>query len=203
MVNKNKIETDLQYYMMSSKYKIDDMGIVHVDGNVHCDRLPKNKQMPVQFGRVTGDFCIAAGLQPMSLKGSPQYVGKWFLIDRNNQITSLEHGPTQVDGSYTVEVGNPIKSLKGVAPYVGKNLNIFSPTLKELNDLPENLKSVHVAYNKHIPVLRLLTAQHAYVQNATIGMQKILDKYQGQGKPGALKAAAELIRSGYKEHARW
>lgn len=203
VVDKHKIDSRLLYYQMSSNYEIDDAGIVHVDGSVYCDRLPKNKLMAVQFGRVTGDFVIAAALQPLSLKGCPSYVGKWFQIEPNNGINSLEHGPTQVDGSYTVEVGNPIKSLKGVASHVGKNLNIFTPTLKEIADLPENLKYVHVAYNKHMPVLRLLTAERAYIQNATVGMQLILDKYAGQGRAGAIKCAAELIKAGFKDNARW
>ena len=203
MIDKHKIDTLLLYYKMSSNYEIDDAGIVHVDGSVYCDRLPKTKRMPVQFGRVTGDFVIARALQPLSLKGCPSYVGKWFAIEANNGIDSLEHGPQQVDDSYTVEVGNPIKSLKGIASHVGKNLNIFTPTLKDLADLPANLKHVYVAYNKHLPVLRLLTAERAYVQNATVGMQQILSKYEGQGRAGAIMCAAELIKAGYKLNARW
>jgi hypothetical protein len=31
----------------------------------------------------------------------------------------------------------------------------------------------------------------------------IIHKYLGQGKAGALKAAAELIKAGYKDNARW
>jgi hypothetical protein len=34
-------------------------------------------------------------------------------------------------------------------------------------------------------------------------VNEIMTKYEGQGKPGAIKAAAELIRAGYKENARW
>jgi len=31
----------------------------------------------------------------------------------------------------------------------------------------------------------------------------IMNNHAGQGKPGAIKAAVELIRAGYKENARW
>jgi hypothetical protein len=34
-------------------------------------------------------------------------------------------------------------------------------------------------------------------------VNSIMNKYLGQGKPGAIKCAAELIKAGFKDNARW
>jgi hypothetical protein len=41
------------------------------------------------------------------------------------------------------------------------------------------------------------------VMNAPTPIVEILNKYVGQGKSGAIKCAAELIKAGFKDNARW
>lgn len=203
MVDKKEMEILLNtYYIIGKNYTIHDTGIVDVLGSVVCVKLPKNKQMPVQFGEVTGDFIINPKVKPVSLKGCPHTVAGTFHVSKNNLITHLEHGPERV-GIYVVEEGNPIMNLKGVATHIGRNLNVFVNTLTDLSDMPVNLDFFYAGYNKQMPILRLCMVKRPYLQNATVGMQRIIDQHAGSGKKGALAFAADLIRAGYKDNARW
>ena len=86
--------------------------------------------------------------------------------------------------------------------------------LTSLEGLPETLKGVFfVSWNPKLPLLRSLVAKEIDLRgdlsftNAKYGemfqVRDILNKYAGEGKVGALKAAAELIRAGFKDNARW
>jgi hypothetical protein len=76
--------------------------------------------------------------------------------------------------------------------------------------MPEGCKQVILPYNRNAPILRLLVYPEVHFVwggGVTLGrhdvVNEIMAKYAGQGKSGAIKAAAELIRAGYKENARW
>jgi hypothetical protein len=58
-------------------------------------------------------------------------------------------------------------------------------------------------YSPDLPLLRLLNYAQFSIQNAPTKLAQIMKKYRGQSKAGAIKCAAELIRAGYKENARW
>ena len=86
--------------------------------------------------------------------------------------------------------------------------------LKNLKGLPSEANSITVTYYPGMAVLRCLAATKRVGLQATntkypgYGTERylinvILMKYVGQGKPGAIKCAAELIRAGFKEAARW
>ena len=87
--------------------------------------------------------------------------------------------------------------------------------LKNLKGMPTHVgNSIVITYYTGMPVLRCLTAQKYITLQATVSKQpgydmertainKILDKYVGRGRSGALACAAELIKAGYRENARW
>jgi hypothetical protein len=87
--------------------------------------------------------------------------------------------------------------------------------LKNLKGVPTHIGgTMTITYYPGMPVLRCLAAEHQINLQATSHqppgymteishINKILDKYVGQGKPGALACAVELIKAGYKENARW
>jgi hypothetical protein len=176
-----------------------ETGIVDVEGGVILAK-PLRK-FPVQFGTVTGKFtCSDNRLE--SLVGAPHTVGDIFGCTKN-RLTSLVGGPQWVGGGFLCSL-NQLTSLVGAPDHVGRSLQISDNPLKSLNGMPVELKgSIWLDYHKDLPLLRLLGVPDFMLSYAPNPVGAILDKYKSQGKPGALKAAAELIRAGFKGNARW
>lgn len=152
----------------------------HVAGDFKCvgnKLLTSLEGMPTAIDR----SCYVNSNALTSLLHGPTYVGEDFLFNKN-QLTSLEHGPTHVGRGYFAD-RNPLTSLVG---------------------LPENLTDeIVLDYNPQLPCLRLLNYQAVSLQNAPDAVYWILSKHKGWGKQGALQAAGELIRAGFKGNARW
>ena len=180
MVDVDKIKRDLdKYFTIDGSIKIDpSTGVVDVDGDVTL--MKSISLLPVKFGTVSGKF-VCRYRELTSLEGSPHYVGGEFNC-YTNQLTSLEGSPRYV-GGYFYCSGNPLTSFQGAPDHVGGEFVC--------------------AYNESLPLLRLVVYQRAYMLKVPPKVEEIIRKYEGEGKPGALKAAAELIRAGYKENARW
>lgn len=105
---------------------------------------------------------------------------------RDCQLTNLIHAP---ECTTLFVQNNPLTSLEG---------------------MPANLKVFGFTFDPHLPMLKSLQAEKIslYAKERLDNQQaltcyKILDKYVGQGKPGAIKAAGELIKAGLRENARW
>ena len=108
-------------------------------------------------------------------------MGGHFQCSANN-LTSLVGAPLSVGGGFDCQ-DNPLISLEGA---------------------PLKLKGTFACdYSHNLPLLRLLNYKKIIIQNGPEQLIKIIKPYLGQGKPGAIKAAVELIRAGYKENARW
>ena len=222
MVDVDEIESDLdKYFKIKGSIKIDpSTGVVDVDGDV--DLIKKIKRLPVKFGTVSGYFyCYGKHLislsgsprsvggdfdcydnQLTSLVGAPDHVGGSFYCF-NNQLTSLAGAPDHVGGYFDCGV-NDITSLEGAPARVGRDFICYENKLTSLEGLPAQVGGSFVCtYSKSLPVLRLMVYPTVHIYDAPPQLNDIINKYKGQGKPGALKAAAELIRAGYKENARW
>lgn len=226
MVNVKRISFTLEHnFEVGGKYKIDpDTGVINVQGGVRL--IVSNSTLPVQFGKVTGNFyCIDKGLT--SLKGSPQTVGGTFYCSKN-RLTELTHAPKKVDGNFfcyhnklTSLVGSPqtvggayncsnnsLTSLTGAPSHIG---DIYYPQvfscldnpLATLEDAPSVVALFGVTYSPTLPLLRLCNYQHWVLDKSPFAVTAILIKHKGKGRSGALLAAAELIRAGYAENARW
>jgi len=174
-------------------------GVVDVDGDV-LDVFPI-KKLPVQFGQVTGKFvCSESRLE--SLVGSPHTVGKAFSCSKN-KLTSLQGAPRSVGGGFWC-ANNQLTSLVGAPDHVGGSLQCNGNPLKSLDGMPKVLKGqIWLDYDVQLPLLRLLETTAFVLSYAPDQVRNILNKYSGQGKPGALKAAAELVREGFKQNAKW
>lgn len=190
MVDIMHIRTKLdKYFHYWGNVAVDAEGIVHVQGDVIAtDQIPEH--MPVQFGQVTGDFKMASPIQ--------------------TQLTSLVGCPHTVMGSFRC-VAPKLKTLEGAPKSVGKKCVIASDNLMSLDHLPEYGDTLLLRYTPHLPLLRLVehprvlwsySPQYGGMEQGMTATH-IIHKYTGQGKAGALKAAGELIRAGYKENARW
>lgn len=150
--------------------------------DVKLIRIPSSGRLPVKFERVGGAFIVnRMGL--MSLEGSPRELDAGFFAGDNN-LENLLHAPIQVPGTFSI-ANNPLTSLEG---WPEKGVNQCTLT-----------------YSDHLPLLRCLqTTDVIHVVNyPPPQINLILNKYKDQGKVGALKAAGELIKAGFKENARW
>ena len=230
-MDKSLIEQMLRkQVIIDGTYEIQPDGLVNVDGDVHY-RTSINK-ITVQFGKVSGNFSrdrnVAQDPRLTTLLGFPNHVDGSVSVARS-RVTDLSHGPSHVGGSFYCYTCDNLTSLQGAPTYVGGNFMAFKCQLTSLqgaprvikggfdvgenplenyDHLPEVCASLIVPYIKHAPILRLLVYPEVQfrfnpAQEPYSSVKEIMHKYAGQGKPGAIRAAAELIRAGYKENARW
>lgn len=201
MVDVDTIQDRLkQYFSVWGTTHINpETGIVDVDGRVEL--IEPISQLPVQFGKVTGGFlCNEKRLE--SLVGAPRTVGEQFSC-RGNRLTSLEGGPKWVGGNYGCS-NNQLMSLVGAPVHVGTSFQVDENPLQSLEGMPEHIgKEIWLLYDPHLPLLRLLTVKRCILSYGPVSVKEILKKYQGQGKPGAIRAAAELAKAGFKGNAKW
>lgn len=200
MVDKNFINQIVKsHFKVEGTVTIDDQGIVHVAGQVGTKH--RMDHLPVKFGRVDGDFyCEEADL--LSLEGAPTHVGKDFWC-QYNRLTSLAHAPEVVGESFMCYY-NQLTTLEHGPTHVGSEYKCYGNKLINLNGLPSHIPdTLMFTYQDVLPLLRALGANQLDIIDVPDKVLSILLKYRGQGKPGAIKAAAELIRAGYKENARW
>jgi hypothetical protein len=204
MVDKDKILRTLkQYFAYHGDVHIDDQGVVSTTGDVQF--TGGQKKLPVHFGEVGGSF--KANMRKLTtLVGSPHTVGHQFIC-WGSPITSFQGGPKKVgaevyarDCQLTDLIGTPECTI----------LFVQNNPLKSLAGMPENLDKFGFTFNPHLPMLKSLQAKKIslYAQEGldtplALTCYKILDKYVGEGKPGAIKAAGELIKAGLKDTARW
>ena len=211
MVDKQHIEALVHEHFKvgpNDKIQVDDDGVVNVSGDLKM-RSKHIQEIPVQFGTVDGTFDVT-GMNIASLKGSPQVVGGTFSCVGNN-LTTLEGGPKEVHGFYHAD-HNQLTDLKGCATRVDRMLSITHNPLKSLEGLTPGVSHIKLTYNEHMPLLRLLDLPGGFQIPAPDQeswdyseppWEKILEPYMGEGRKGAIKAAAELVKAGYKENARW
>lgn len=159
-------------------------------------------ELPVAFGHVKGNFSINTnGLK--SLKGCPNIVDGHFDCDQND-LVDLQGAPEHT-GSFYARSCN-LTSSKGVSKTINGGLYIWGNTLKKMDHLPLKAQIISMDYHEKMPLLGCLATVDKSVLlsgDVPVLVQQIVDKYAGKGRSGALLAAAELIRAGYKEHAQW
>jgi hypothetical protein len=231
-MNKSDIEQMLKKQVdIDGDYEITADGVVDVVGNV--DYKTNVNYLNVQFGTVTGRFARSfhsAGLPRLnSLKGFPHSVGRDVSVART-RIKDLTHAPSHVPGSFYAYHCYKLTSLQGAPTWVGGDFlaykcaltslvgaprvvkgifDVHQNPLENYDHLPESCLSVQLPYLKHAPMLRLLMYPDVHfrfdeaTQQSHATVNEIMLKYAGTGRAGAIKAAVELIRAGYKENARW
>lgn len=214
------VDVDQIQELLSTHFKLESFGSKG-DGSFHIDatsgkvsvqgsvtlRSLKVSQLPVKFHKVMGHFkCQNNTLT--TLAGAPDYVGSWFECS-NNRLTSLAHGPQHVGGSY-VATSNLLTNLLGAPTKVGMSFFCRNNPLISLTGAPEQIAIdkdfVHkfeCDYHAQLPLLRLLNYETISLLRAPRPVNVILKRYLGQGKQGAIKCAAELVKAGYKDNARW
>lgn len=211
MVDKQHIRNLLLENFKSIGYveiHVKDDGVVNVTGGLQM-RNKHIREIPVQFGTVNGTFEVV-GMNIQSLKNSPRMVKGTFSCV-GCDLTSLEGGPEQVEGFYEAQ-HNRLTNLTGCAMRVARMLNVTHNPLTSLEGLNSGVSYIKLTYDEHLPLLRLLElpggfqipdADQAPWDYSEPPWEQILAPYAGEGKKGALKAAVELVKAGYKANARW
>lgn len=176
-----------------------ETGTVDVEGRVILAK-PLRK-FPVQFGQVSGNFsCTECGLE--SLQGAPHTVGLSFGCSKN-RLMSLEGAPKWVGGGFFC-ANNQLTNLVGAPDHVGGSMQVNSNPLISLEGMPSELTGgIWLEYGRYLPLLRLLSTTGFVMSFAPDQVKEILNKYKGEGKAGAIKAAAELVKAGFKGNAKW
>lgn len=176
-----------------------------VDGEFKCNnmQLTSLKHAPTKVG---GSFNCGNN-QIRSLADAPAQVGGDYICS-GNQLTSLQGCPSTITGGFYCR-WNFLNNLEGAPTHVqGDFFCDYNPELKSLEGLPSTITGrIVFSYNIHspLPLLRVLipTCTQIECEGAPQKVRIILNKYRGQGKAGAIKAAAELIGAGFKENAKW
>ena len=110
-------------------------GVVDVTGSVVVfDR--EIRQLPFQFGKVTGDF-IVNGCGLTSLFGAPREVGRDFDVS-NNKLTNLQGCPRKVPGIFNIS-NNNITSLDGAPEVLGDDFYADNNLLTNLQGFPRSV----------------------------------------------------------------
>jgi hypothetical protein len=167
---------------------------------LQCKRTKLN-QLPVTFRHIEGDVRLKS-LGLTTLKGLPDIIHGNLNVS-SNRLDTLAHAPQRVEGDFVCS-NNPITTLvHGPAHVIGAYM-ANDCALTELTGMASHMGYlVDVDYNGHMGLLRCLVAPIIYVEGAPTQVKDILNKYVGEGKPGAIKAAVELIKAGFKDNARW
>ena len=221
-----------QQVQILGQHDVDADGTVNVQGDViyktSINRI--RVQFGTVTGNFDRSLYTRQNPRLTTLTGFPRRVGGSVSMARS-QIKDLSHAPNQVGGSFYAYHCNNLRSLHGAPRWVGGSFMAYNCQLTSLlgaplvvkgqfsvennplenyDHMPEGCKRVILPYNRNAPILRLLVYPEVHFVwggGVTLGrhdvVNEIMKKYAGQGKSGAIKAAAELIRAGYKENARW
>jgi hypothetical protein len=192
MVDKQEIDRAFRvFFRVLGRYTINDAGVIDVDGDLDArDDFP-GPHLPVQFGTVNGDCDLEVQDRLIDLQGAPHTVkGEFFVL------------------------ADQLRSLKGAPQHVAARCVLRSNSLTSLEHLPETAHMLRLNMSPTLPLLRLTERSYPIIWGypASLGgtsnpklkaATDIITKYMGTGKPGALKAAAELVRADCKDNARW
>lgn len=184
-----------------------DSGIVDVAGTVTLkkDVLLPNNRLPIKFGAVGGSFEFNSYPNLATLEGCPYWVGHTFDCALTG-VGSLVGAPQKVGGEVDVRFCE-LKNFVGGPQQVGHNYWGRRNPITSLEGLPDLIPGeLDFELTPGLHILRSLVAEKVDTMHSAHSVEAvndILNKYVGQGKAGALKAAGELIKAGYKEHARW
>lgn len=124
---------------------------------------------------------------------------------RNHKLTQLPVAFGRVEGNLDASRQN-IKTLKNFPQVITGNLYTEdNRNLRQFYDFHiQEIQGIwYTDYKESQHLLKMLVARKIQLTDAPRAVSDILNKYAGKGRVGALHAAVELIKAGYKENAKW
>ena len=188
--------------------EINPDGSVVVYGSAYLTKNLPNGKLPFKFNMVDG-MLGAPGAGLTSLENFPDACHNLWIP--KNKIKSLQGCPPYLD-ELNVQY-NLLENFQG-GPEVVYKIIAYNNPLKSLVGLPsgEEPYSIGISFNKELPLLRLLTAEHIAIAEPGTDEQdfrafepvhSIMNKYAGQGKRAMFDCQKELEDAGFEENARW
>ena len=121
---------------VKGKWKLNDEGVVDVDGDFNCSSKGISDFKGIKFGKINGDFnCSYNNLT--SLEGCPKEVGGHFYCHYNN-LTSLEGAPKEVVGDFICSYNN-LTSLEDCPERVNEDFICHNNKLTSLEGAPKEI----------------------------------------------------------------
>ena len=158
------VESD---YQVNKDRTVDFFGNVTFDMSLFEDiyrneRFPHfPNTLPLKFGTVDGDFCIAR-LRLKTLDGCPTDITGTFNASYNI-FPDLKGGPRRVGGDYYASYNPELKSLEGMAETVVGGMNLSSTRISEedFKYLPKKMKELRLSNCENV---KTLSGLHKHVE---------------------------------------
>ena len=155
----------------------------------------------------TGDF-YCRGNNLTSLEHGPSEVGGYFYCGAN-KLTSLEHGPSKVGGNFDCG-GNKLTSLEHGPSEVGGYFSCIDNKITSLKDIHKQLTKMNGTFNAVVNKITshvlgiLLVDGCEKIQIDNKEVQKIINNYlpNNEGRKGLLKCKGELVDAGFEDFAQ-
>lgn len=173
-----------EYFSGYKEIVFDQVEGVSVTGNISLRTSAVVRKLPVRFKYVSGNFdCSWNALE--SLENAPQCVSGSFICP-GNRLKDFTSAPRVIGGSFLGHL-NPLTSLGKLPFYV--------------------YDFIKINFEENIPLLSLLGIKGCKGVLFNGGQEvknisDIINKYLGQGRPGMLPCANEMIKAGYGSNAR-
>ena len=175
-------------------------------GSIHMRRIIPELRWKIlrADGDVRFDRCIVDSLQ-----GAPSQIGRDLDILDCHNLTTLGGTFNTVGRDFSLKALD-IKSLVGGPKFVGRNVSFKQlHKLESLEGFPTSVGGlVELDYNPHMGLLRTLVAKKVWLlgdefQDKGRAVERILNKYAGQGKRALFDCQKDLEDAGFPENARW
>ena len=175
-------------------------------GSIHMRRIIPELRWKIlrADGDVRFDSCIVD-----SLEGAPSQIGRDLDILDCHNLTTLGGTFNTVGRDFSLKALD-IKSLVGGPKFVGGNVSFKQlHKLESLTGFPVSVGGlVELEYNPHMGLLRTLVANKVWLlgdefHNKGRAVERILNKYAGQGKRALFDCQKDLEDAGFEENARW
>lgn len=164
LTNQQEIKAFLKDYCSIDYCQIDDDLTVNCFHSVYIKK-PLH-ELPIQFGRVEGDF-VCSEMTLQSFKGFPHTI-EGSLIARQNELSNFDYFPQNIEGDidlycnnlthlynlplhhkYSLNLNdNLIVSCVGLPEVIGRSLKIMSNELTSLKGTLKKVKFLECNYNK-------------------------------------------------------
>ena len=108
-------------------------------------------------------------------------------------------------GGFFACYSNNLITLEGSPPSMNNHdFGCFNNPLINLNGLSENINELYIHYSPNLPILKaVLNSRYIeWYNTAPKIVDKLTNKYCGQGKAKMAKCAIELVKAGYERNAR-
>jgi hypothetical protein len=195
MVDKNQVAAQMDEYFIvhDGNYKVNDDLTVEIDGGL-TSRKSMSK-LPVRFSKITR-FVGLAHIGLTSLEGLPPDLPS-NLVAFDNELTNLKGMPKRIGGDVDIS-NNPLASLEGMSEEIHGLLGLtWYPQLPLLRTLVS--KEIVLG----VPDYDATLMNHKDRWDKTAQVEKILNKYAGQGRRGSFACKKELVEAGFEGNARW